>query len=83
MESEGRVALAEANLTNAEVNLRRQIELSHKDVDSASALDDAQRVRDGDVAEVKMAQGQLALARRIWIGVRFTRRSTGRSWKNS
>jgi RND family efflux transporter MFP subunit len=62
MESEGRVALAEANLTNAEVNLRRQIELAHKDVDSASTLDDAQRVRDGDVAEVKMAQGQLALA---------------------
>jgi HlyD family secretion protein len=62
METEGRLALADANLTNAEVNLKRQIELSHKDVDSASALDDAQRVRDGDLAEVKMARGQLALA---------------------
>jgi RND family efflux transporter MFP subunit len=62
MESEGRLALADANLTNAEVNLKRQIELSHKDVDSARALDDAQRVRDGGVAEVKMARGQLALA---------------------
>ena len=62
METEGRLALADANLTNAEVNLKRQIELSHKDVDSVSALDDAQRVRDGDVAEVKMARGQLALA---------------------
>jgi HlyD family secretion protein len=62
METEGRLALAEANLTNAELNLKRQIELSHKDVDSARALDDAQRVRDGGVAEVKTAQGQLALA---------------------
>jgi HlyD family secretion protein len=63
MESEGRLALAEANLTNAEVNLQRQLELSRHDVDSARALDDAQRVRDGGVAEVKTAQGQLALAR--------------------
>src|ERR1039457_3451356 len=62
METEGRLALADANLTNAEVNLKRQIELSHHDVDSARALDDAQRVRDGGVAEVKMARGQLALA---------------------
>ena len=62
MESEGRLALAEANLTNAEVNLQRQLELSRHDVDSARALDDAQRVRDGGVAEVKMARGQLALA---------------------
>jgi HlyD family secretion protein len=62
METEGRLALAEANLTNAEVNLKRQIELSRHDVDSARALDDAQRVRDGAVAEVKIARGQLALA---------------------
>jgi HlyD family secretion protein len=62
METEGRLALAEANLTNAEVNLKRQIELSHHDVDSARDLDEAQRARDGDVAEVKMARGQLALA---------------------
>ena len=62
MESEGRLALAEANLTNAEVNLKRQIELSHHDVDSARALDDALRLRDGGVAEVKTARGQLALA---------------------
>jgi HlyD family secretion protein len=62
MEGEGRLALADANLTNAEVNLKRQIELSHKDVDSARVLDDAQRVRDGGLAEVKTARGQLALA---------------------
>jgi len=62
MESEGRLALAEANLTNAEINLKRQIELAHHDVDSARALDDALRLRDGGVAEVKTARGQLALA---------------------
>lgn len=62
MESEGRLALAEANLTNAEVNLKRQVELSGHDVDSVRALDDAVRVRDGTAAEVKTAQGQLALA---------------------
>lgn len=62
MESEGRLALAVANLTNAEVNLQRQIELSRHDVDSARALDDATRARDAAAAEVKTAQGQLALA---------------------
>jgi len=62
METEGRLALAEANLTNAEINLKRQIELAHHDVDSARALDDALRLRDGGVAEVKTARGQLALA---------------------
>ena len=62
MESEGRLALAEANLTNSEVNLKRQIELSHHDVDSARDLDEAQRARDGGVAEVKIARGQLAMA---------------------
>jgi HlyD family secretion protein len=62
METKGRLALAEANLTNAEVNLKRQIELSQHDVDSISALDEAQRARDGAVAEVRIATGQLALA---------------------
>jgi len=72
MEGEGRLALAEANLTNAEVNLKRQIELSHKDVDSARALDDALRVRDGGVAEMKMARGQLAVAQTYldWCTIR-------------
>jgi RND family efflux transporter MFP subunit len=72
MESEGRLALADANLTNAEVNLNRQIELSHRDVDSARALDDALRLRDGGVAEVKTARGQLALAQTYldWCTIR-------------
>jgi RND family efflux transporter MFP subunit len=61
-EGEGHLALATANLTNAEVNLKRQIELSRHDVDSARALDDAVRARDAAAAEVKTAQGQLALA---------------------
>ena len=42
--------------------MKRQIELSRHDVDSARALDDATRTRDAAVAEVKTAQGQLALA---------------------
>jgi HlyD family secretion protein len=62
METKGRLALAEANLTNAEVSLNRQIQLSQHDVDSVSALDEAQRARDGAVAEVRIATGQLALA---------------------
>jgi HlyD family secretion protein len=72
MENEGRLALAEANLTNAEVNLKRQIELSRKDVESARSLDDAQRARDAAVAELKMAQGQLMLARTYldWCTIR-------------
>ncbi|HUI07203.1 MAG TPA: efflux RND transporter periplasmic adaptor subunit [Verrucomicrobiae bacterium] len=72
MEGEGRLALAQANLTNAEINLKRQIELSKNDVDSARALDDAQRERDAAVAEVKIASGQLALARTYlgWCTIR-------------
>jgi len=72
MENEGRLALAEANLTNAEVNLKRQIELSKNDVESARSLDDAQRARDAAVAELKMAQGQLMLARTYldWCTIR-------------
>ena len=62
MEIEGRLALAEANLTNAEVNLQRQLELARHEVDSARALDDAQRMRDASIAELKTARGQLALA---------------------
>ena len=72
MENEGRVALAEANLTNAEINLKRQIELSKNDVESVRALDDAQRARDAAVAELKMAKGQLTLAQTYldWCTIR-------------
>lgn len=72
MEAEGRVALAAANLTNAEVNLKRQVELSKNDVDSARALDDARRARDAAAAEVKAASGTLALAQTYldWCTIR-------------
>jgi HlyD family secretion protein len=72
MEAEGRLALADANITNAEINLKRQIELSKSDVDSARSLDDAQRARDAAVAEMKMARGQLALAQTYlnWCTIR-------------
>lgn len=62
LEGRGRVAQAAANLTNAELNLNRQIELSKSDVDSARALDEARRARDAAAAELTVAQGQLALA---------------------
>ena len=72
MEAGGRLALAEANLTNAEINLKRQIELSKSDVESARSLDDAQRARDAAVAEIKVARGQLALAQTYldWCTIR-------------
>jgi HlyD family secretion protein len=72
MEAEGRLALAEANLRNAELNLARQRQLAEKDVDSVRALDEAQRARDAAAAELKIAQGQLALARTYleWCTIR-------------
>lgn len=72
MENEGRLALAEANLTNAEINLKRQIELSKRDVESARSLDDAQHARDASVAELKVARGQLAWAQTYldWCTIR-------------
>lgn len=72
LEAEGRLALAEANLANAEINLKRQLKLSKNDVDSERALDDARRVRDVAAAEIKVAQGQLALAQTYldWCTIR-------------
>lgn len=72
MEAEGRLALAEANLTNAEINLKRQIQLANKDVESQRALDDARRERDAAAAAVKAAKGQLALAQTYldWCTIR-------------
>ena len=72
LEAEGRVALAQANLTNAEVNLRRQLELSKDNVDSQRAVDDAVRVRDAAVAEFTMAKGQVDLAQTYldWCTIR-------------
>jgi HlyD family secretion protein len=62
LEGQGRVAQATANLTNAELNLTRQLELTKSDVDSARALDEARRARDAAAADLTMAKGQSALA---------------------
>jgi HlyD family secretion protein len=61
-EAEGRVALAEANLNNAEITLRRQLDLAKNRVDSESAVDEARRARDAAAASLKIAQGSLMLA---------------------
>jgi len=72
LEAQGRVASAAANLTNAELNLTRQLELSKSDVDSARALDEARRVRDVAAADLLIASGQLALAQTYldWCTIR-------------
>ena len=72
LETQGRLALAEANLTNSELNLNRQIELAMSSVDSQRALDDARRARDASAAEVTIARGQIALAQTYldWCTIR-------------
>jgi RND family efflux transporter MFP subunit len=62
LSAEGRVAAAEANLTNAVLNLDRQLQLAKDNVDSQRAVDDARRSRDAAAAEITVAKGQLALA---------------------
>lgn len=66
LEAIGRVQVSEANLRNAESNLRRLEALSSNNVESVSALDEAQRGRDAALAEVTVARGQLALVR-TWL----------------
>jgi HlyD family secretion protein len=63
LEVEGRLALAQANLTNAELNLTRQLALDKAKVESQRALDEARRARDVAAAELIVAKGQLALAK--------------------
>src|ERR1043166_7434469 len=62
LEAQGRLALAGANLTNAELNLKRQLDLAKDSVDSQRALDDARRARDAAAAELTIARGQVELA---------------------
>ena len=66
LEAVGRVQAAEANLRNAEATLRRLTALSSNNVESVSALDEAQRGRDAAQAEVTVARGQLALVK-TWL----------------
>lgn len=72
LEAQGRVGLAEANLANAEINLKRQINLAKDNVESERAVDDARRARDAAVAELTTAKGQLALAQTYldWCTIR-------------
>jgi len=61
-EAQGQLALAEAQFTNAVLNFERQKELSGRNIDSASALDEARRARDAAQAQITIAQGLLNLA---------------------
>jgi HlyD family secretion protein len=72
LESQGRFALAQANLTNADLNLKRQIDLAKSSVESQRVLEDAQRARDAAVAEVTIAKGQVELAQTYlnWCTIR-------------
>jgi len=72
LETQGHLALAEANLTNAEVNLQRQLALGQAKVDSERALDEARRARDVAAAEIIVAKGRLALAQTYldWCTIR-------------
>ena len=72
LEAEGRLALAQANHHNAEINLRRALDLAAKNVESQQVTDEARRARDAAAAEIRMAEGQLALARTYlgWCTIR-------------
>ena len=58
----GQQALAEANLSNAETNLIRQLNLAKSNVQSQQVLDDARRTRDTAEAELRIAKSQVQLA---------------------
>ena len=72
MEMQGRLAFADATLTNALINFERQQQLSARNLDSVRALDDTRRDRDTAIAEVTVAKGQLALAQTYldWCTIR-------------
>jgi HlyD family secretion protein len=72
LEAEGNLARGQADLANAEANLKRQQVLSSKNIDSERALDDARRARDMALAQITVAQGQLAYARTYqeWCTIR-------------
>jgi RND family efflux transporter MFP subunit len=72
LEAEGRVKLSEANLSNAETNLRREIELAQINAQSKQALDEAERARAAAAADLQMSKGQLQLAQTYlsWCTIR-------------
>ncbi len=61
LQAQGGVAVAQANLVNAEIELKRALELEQQQVDSQRVVDDARRVRDAAAAQVKAARGRLEL----------------------
>lgn len=71
-EAGGQLALAQAALTNAELNLARQTALAESRIESAWTLDNARRDRDSAAAQVQIASGQVALARTYleWCTIR-------------
>jgi RND family efflux transporter MFP subunit len=62
LEAQGQLALAEAQFTNAVRTFERQAALSGRNIDSASALDEARRLRDTAASQITIAKGQIALA---------------------
>jgi HlyD family secretion protein len=72
MEIQGRIAFAEATLSNALITFDRQQTLSVQKLDSVRALDDARRDRDRAIAEVTVSKGQLELAQTYldWCTIR-------------
>lgn len=61
LQAQGGVAVAQANLVNAEIELKRALELEQQQVDSQRVVDDARRVRDAAAAQVTAARGRLEL----------------------
>ncbi|MBM3881824.1 MAG: efflux RND transporter periplasmic adaptor subunit [Verrucomicrobia bacterium] len=78
LESQGRLALAEAHLAHARTNHQRQLELTRTQVESDRALDTAFHALAAAQAEVTIAQGQLALAElhHSWCSVHAPRDAT-------
>ncbi len=72
LEASGGLALARANLVNAEIELNRALELAEQKVDSQRVVDDARRARDAALAEVTTAEGRLKLAQTYldWCTIR-------------
>jgi HlyD family secretion protein len=66
LEAGGRVALAQAQLANAERTFNRQKQLNQTQVGTDQEFDDAQRALDVARAELAIAQGQAALAE-TWL----------------
>ncbi len=72
LESEGRVASAEASLDRARLDFERVSQLARTDIESKKAQDDARTQLEGARADVKQAEGALQLAKTYldWTTIR-------------